>query len=265
MKFIFAFLVLISCHFVADCQSKQLPGFDFKLFDNTTAFELSKAVESEDTARFSEIISASKISINFKEKKFDNSLLDLAIVNSKYKSIVKLLALGANPNLKSLKDGSTPFLTACQYAHSINDISRILVILLKYGADVNLARLYYDQTRSKVPIATETALFRICIDGKLELVKILLEHGAKLDNYRRDGEKSIIYASLFNDELDILKYLLIDKKVPIPSYCYIEQQGTIFEKKIGLREAILNRKQFKDTYQLKLEEEILTFLATNSY
>ncbi|MGH2646044.1 MAG: hypothetical protein ACRDE8_00690, partial [Ginsengibacter sp.] len=63
-----------------------------------------------------------------------------------------------------------------------------------------------------------------------------------------------------NTQLDILRYLLIDKKLPIPDYCVIRNEGSSKEKKITLRQLIYERREVKDFHQQKLENEILLFL-----
>lgn len=240
------------------------PGFDFALFDNTPGQDLARAVEKQDTQKIFQLVRVEKANINYREAKFDQSLLTLALFNGKYNSVAKLLELGADPNLVSTHENCTPFLSACEYFNHNSNMADILRLLIQYGANVN----YVQFEKIKQPSGSEvvlkrTALIYLCNYGTLDCVKLLIENGAKLDIYPKDGEHSIIYEASLNARFDILDYLLIEKKVPIPEYCVIQLPGTKKERKITLREIVENWKRLMDNHQKKLQSEILQFLKQN--
>lgn len=74
MKIIITLLVLIlnSCSLSGN---QNLLGDDFQLFKNTTAWPLAVAVDNEDTAEKRKQILCQKIPVDFKEKKFGQTLL----------------------------------------------------------------------------------------------------------------------------------------------------------------------------------------------
>lgn len=74
MKFIITLLVFIlnSCSLSGN---QNLLGDDFRLFKNTTAWPLTVAVDNEDTAEIRKQILCKKIPVDFKEKKFGQTLL----------------------------------------------------------------------------------------------------------------------------------------------------------------------------------------------
>jgi hypothetical protein len=99
--------------------------------------------------------------------------------------------------------------------------------------------------------------------GSLNQVKLLFGAGVKLDYYPKDGNGSIITISCINPKLDIMRYLLIEKKAPIPEYAVIREKGAINEREISLRELIMERQELKDSHQQEVENEILEFLKLN--
>ena len=204
------------------------PIFDFNIFKNTPVYDLAKAVESDDTVEISKILQDNKENIDFTDPTFGLSLLTLAATNNKNKSIRCLLIFGADPNLRSPIDNSTPFLNACKYYSVLDSGVTILSLLIQYGADVNAVHSQmFDNPGDAGGTYTiqRTALEYLCSFGTLDAVKILVNNGADLNAYPKNGFESLITRASFNGQLDILKYFLLEKKVPIPDYCVLRQKG----------------------------------------
>jgi len=91
-------LLLVSCNRETKVDKIKLLGNDYRLFQDTPAWILAKAVEDEDISKIKEEITEKKINIDFQEPRFGNSLLMLAIGNNQYKTAEELLKLGADPN-----------------------------------------------------------------------------------------------------------------------------------------------------------------------
>jgi len=246
------------------CQQIYSPGFDFSLFKNTSVDKLAKAVEEQDTLKIESLIKKGNLNTDYQEPKFGYSLLTLALHNNKEYSAKKLLDLKANPNIKSPRDNSTPFLIACRFALHIENIGYILSLLIEKGADVNSEQVEELQNSAGEKIKhKKTALQYLCDFGNVSCIKLLVEKGAKLNIYPVNGEGSIITEATLNPRLDILRYLLIDKRVPIPDYCVVREEGTPHERKISLRNLINERKELQDADQQQVEQEILKFLDAN--
>lgn len=240
------------------------PGFDFNNFKNTPVYDLAKAVESDDTVKISKILLIDKKNIDFKDPKFGLSLLTLALINNKNNSVKKLLSSGANPNLISPVDNTTPFLSVCETYYDLNNGPAILSLLIQYGADVNSVQVTEVKNSAGQPyIYRMTALEFLCSSGTLEAVKILVDNGADLNVYPKNGFESLITQANFNSQLDILKYFLIEKKVPIPDYCVLRNEGTPDEEKITLTQLLNERMLKMDEHQLQIKQEILDFLKDN--
>ncbi len=259
-KYLKIYLVLLFISNSAQCQMVgYTPGFDFNLFQHTPAHLLAKAVEAEDTSAIRRYTTKDSIPIDYQEPRFGNTLLQLAIINNKELSSTELLKLGANPNARSFDD-SSPFLGACLYELQLKHPLQTLLMLLDYGADVNSVQLdtTNDQFGKKKHFRT-TPLGLLCIYGTLNSVKVLVEHGANLNGYGNNSE-AILSSAVLSGNLDIIKYLMIDKKAPIPDYVVIRQPGTGHERQMTISD-ILNEHDYSGEPQKQaLREEILLYL-----
>ena len=81
--------------------SSELSNIDYRLFQNTPAWELAKAVQEEDMDNFDKIISENLQIINYQESKYGNTLLMLTIINQQLKPFKALLKKGAAVNTPS--------------------------------------------------------------------------------------------------------------------------------------------------------------------
>jgi ankyrin repeat protein len=246
---------------ITSCRTQiYLPGFDFALFSNSPAKKLAKAVESEDTTAISAVLEEHYVDVNYTEAKFGNTLLTLAVINNKNLSVPKLLEMGADPN-KRANDNSSPFLNACAFAYDLKNPEETLRLLIDHGADVNSIRTdtTNDQFGNKKNFRT-TPLRLLCIHGTLSEVKLIVEHGANLTNYG-GNEHSILSTAALAERWDIVKYLLIEKKVPVPDYVVVRQPGNRSERKITLADILHELDYSKNPEQQKLKEEILRYLA----
>jgi ankyrin repeat protein len=101
--------------------------------------------------------------------------LYLACTNASATMIRQLLDAGADPNGTYASNGETPLMTVI---HSEDNIEA-LQALLDRGADVNI----------KDTVAGETALMWAVRENRVQSVKLLLAHGAKIDIRTRIGKK----------------------------------------------------------------------------
>ncbi len=243
-----------------------MPGFRFELFGNTPLRELATAVEEQDTLKIVSIVKNEKVNIDFFESKFGQTLLTLALIDNKSSSAKILLSLGADPNIRSQIDNSTPFLTLCRYIRQVNSGLGIISLLINHGADVNAVQeeKQVNPAGRKVTIKNSALQYLISF-GAIEDVQLLVEKGTRLDIYPKNGKNSILCTAIFNPRLDILRYLLIDKKASIPDYCYIRDEGKPNQKIITLRDLILDRKEAENIHERELKNEILAYLKEHGH
>jgi uncharacterized protein len=257
-------LILFLALTVNECKSQipvpYSPGFDFKLFRNTPVRDLAEAVEADDPARVRTAVHADKANLDFQEPKFGSTVLTLAVINKKDLAVKVLLDSGANPNLRSPINGFTPFLSACMYADNDAKWLEMLNDLIKHGADVNDKEIEVDTTGGRVDTIITTALQYSVRYGTLAAVKLLVANGAKLDVPPKRGVRSLLFLAAVYPQLDILRYLLIEKHVPVPDYLFIRNEGEPNATKITLRHLLLEGRPYGDPAVEKELKEILEYL-----
>ncbi len=249
-KFFLVIILTIMINNSISCQNNSSlgKGYGFNLFDNTPVSKLAEAVESENILDIEKYVLKDKLPIDFQDSSFGSTLLKLALIRSKIKAAKTLLALGADPNLKSPIDDSSPFLSACANIDLIEKPSETLLLLLNYKADPNSKQIKNQAAEGQEKrMDTTTALEYLVKNGTLTEVKILIDHGANLNMYPINGLNSLITLAVIPGRLNILEYLLIDKKMQIPEYCVIRENGNQPPKKLTitdlLNEITLNGKE----------------------
>lgn len=81
--------LLLSCSNIyreIPVDKSKLSGMDYRLFQNTQAWELAKAVQDENTVKIDKIISENPSIVNYQDPKYGNTLLTLTIMNQQLKS-----------------------------------------------------------------------------------------------------------------------------------------------------------------------------------
>ncbi|WP_426670492.1 ankyrin repeat domain-containing protein [Mucilaginibacter sp. McL0603] len=186
-----------------------LLGGDYRLFQNTPAWELAKAVKDEDTSKIKEEISKNKSLLNFGEPRFGQTLLLMAVKTLKFESAKTLVSLGANPNDQDKYDGSSPLMEAAHINFLGNDTygsdPRYLKLLLEHGGDPNAEQ---KGTRRKGNGTRYTPLLRACAIGNFDYVKILVDAGANV-NYNNEFSMSPLgEAVIVGSNPDVVIYLI---------------------------------------------------------
>lgn len=211
LQIIFSCLVLSCSNINRDkpVDKQDLTGGDYRLFQNTPAWELAKAVQDEDEKKINEIVLKDPKLINYQEPKFGNTLLMLTIMNQQIEPFKTLLENKADVNIHNTYEGTSAIIEACSFKQYN---TRFVEILLQNGANVNDV-----QTDITEPDKVKTALMKAAKTGKLDLVVLLVMNGANV-NYQNDYEQSALSESAIIDRYEISYYLLqngADYKRPI--------------------------------------------------
>ena len=209
IAFIFIILIAIAC-LLFSCSDlsrekivdkSELTGRDYRLFQNTPAWELAKAGEDENTKKIDKIVSENPEIINYQESKYGNTLLMLTIMNQQLKPFKALLKRGADVNIHNTFDGTSSLIKAC--SSKFYNIT-FVKMLIEYGADVNDVEI---GERRKENGTRLTPLIAASRTGRLDLVRFLVSKGADV-NYQNEFGQSALSKSVMVDEYKVAYYLL---------------------------------------------------------
>lgn len=241
----------------------KLSGRDYRLFQNTPAWELAKAVQDENEKKIDEIVSKNSKLINYQEPKYGNTLLMLTIMNQQIKPFRYLLEKKADINIHNTFDGTSAIIEAS--GSKYYDI-KYAEILIQNGANVNDIET---GERKKGNSTRVTPLIEASKTGLLELVALLISNGADV-NYINEFNQSALSESIIQRKYEVSHYLLqngADYKRPIfyrPDYSIpVENQDSNDKGKPMylvdvLREAFLDF----DTDEYRYKMQIVDFLKS---
>jgi ankyrin repeat protein len=196
-----AVIVLTGC----DLTPSRLTGENIRLWEDTPAWNLAKAVSNGDTVRIKKILAKGKISIDYREPTYGQSLLHWAAWNNKANMVEFLLKQGADINLRDYWSCQSPIVLACKYLDIDVEIVRIL---LENGANPNDHATENDSVFDGNMRTPYTPLIGAA-SNSLEKVKLLIEAGADPYCCYEPGENALKEAGTLQ-RFDIAEYLLID-------------------------------------------------------
>lgn len=179
----------------------ELSSMDYRLFQNTPAWELAKAVQDEDTGKIDKIVVENPRIINYQDFKYCNTLLMLTIMNQQLKSFKALLRRGADVNTHNTFDGTSPLIEACasKYYNII-----FAQILIEYGSNVNDIEIGKRRQGNSTRL---TPLIASSKTGNLDMVRFLVSKGADV-NYQNEFGQSALSESVMLSEYKVAYYLL---------------------------------------------------------
>ena len=190
-------LLLSSCREIKVDKSN-LRGWDYRLFQDTPAWELAKAVQDGRVGRIKSIIQEDSTLINYQEPRFGETLLMLAIWNDDYKSFITLLENNANVNIYDTYDGTSAIILTCEYNLGVKYVQK----LLEYGANPNDIEVGERRAGNNTRY---TPLRGAVENGNIETVKLLLQAGADVNYYDEFGTCALKQAAY----LDYNKIVLL--------------------------------------------------------
>lgn len=261
VSMVFALVFLIILNIFTSCQNNRenlvdkskLLGKDYRLFQNTIAWELAKAVEDEDILKIRQVLNNNNRLVNFQEPRFGGTLLMFAIYNNQYKSFKTLLELGADPNLKNTDSGSNSVI----YAADNEDLS-FLKLILAYGGNPNsLETLNENENSDQVKNTALNVAISMSSNNCLEKVKLLVDAGANI-NYPRGGANSPLSHSIIHEKMDVTLYLL-HKGANYKNVIYTRVDGENVYILKSLRECLIDLDNDQYVYKLK----VINFLKEN--
>ena len=213
MKEITSLIILITSITLISCTIEEPSKiYDVRIFENTEAWDLAKAVKQENIRKIKKIIKKNPSVANVKDPIFGTTLLIWSVGTERYNSTKALLEMGVNPNMYD-SDGSTALICASGYSwvdiYAKKD-AKFVDLLLEYGSDPNLPYI----GNSDFYIKGETPLMISAEINSVEKVKSLLRHGAHINAKTETGETAASRAiNLFS--IDAAYLLIVENHAQI--------------------------------------------------
>ncbi|MFT3794328.1 ankyrin repeat domain-containing protein [Flavobacterium sp.] len=207
MKNVFVILLYFSC---LSCFNQEkivdkskLLGNDIRLFQETPAWNLAKAVNDEDTAAIKREVEINMVSIDYKDERFGHTLLSMAIRNDKYESTKTLLTLGANPNAADKYMGTTPIIYAAK-----KDDPKYLKLLLSYNGNPNSAEDAPPIEGNTPRNTVLSSAIGYMDNSSLEKVKLLVAAGADVNSDNKGRTSKPLNDAFMAGKMDVALYLM---------------------------------------------------------
>ena len=209
------FCIAIICFNVTSCREikvdkSKLWASDYRIFQNTPAWKLSKAVDDNNTIKIQKIIKQNHSILDYQDSIYGKTVLMQSIYHHDYNSFEQLLKLGANVNLYDKVNGASAIIIACRYRHSniftgnYKTNAKFVKKLLEYGAnpsDIEIGE------RKKGNSTRYTPLRGAAENGDIESVKLLLQYGADVNYYDEFGSCAL-GESLIQEHYKVVLVLL---------------------------------------------------------
>ena len=204
IKLILITILFISCNNREEILDKsKMLGNDYRLFQNTPAWLLAKAVENGDTSKIINEVFKKGIKVDYKEPIFGNTLLMLAIANSNYTSAKTLLNLHSDPNLTDNYRGSSAIIDASE-----NEDPKYLSLVLKYKGNPNAIESAPIKKGDEVRNTALNTAISLSNRNALEKVKLLVDAGANVNYSNGESTQTPLSYSIIAGKMDVLLYLL---------------------------------------------------------
>jgi uncharacterized protein len=261
---IYLFCLILSCtSFNRDhpVDKSTLTGSDYRLFQNSPAWSLAKAVQDEDEKMIIKIASKEPKLLNFQDSKYGNTLLKLTVMNQQIKPFKVLLKAGADVTIHNNFSGTSAIIESCMFkAYDI----KFAQSLIAHGADINDIEV---GERKKGNSTRLTPLIAASESGSLDFVEFLVKNNADI-NYTNEFGQSAFSESIRLTDYVIALFLLnngADWKQPIfyrPDYTIPSNKRDMNDRGKPMYLVDVLREDFFElsTNRYKLKMRIVDFL-----
>lgn len=192
--------IVLLCLLLSCVGKSELTYRNYRLFENTPAWDLARAVQNEDVKKIDKIVKDNPELINYQEPKYGNTLLTLTVLNQQMKSFKALLERNADVNLHNTFDGSSAIIESCKL--KVYDL-KYTQMLIDYGADINDIET---GERKKWNSTRETPLIS-AVASSMKFVEFLVKNGADI-NYTNEYGQSAFTKSVSLGYYNVSIYLL---------------------------------------------------------
>lgn len=184
---------------------------DIRIYKDTPAWKLAKAVSKENTNEIKKIIIKEPELLNYQDPTYGATLLYWSVGKDYYESAKQLLELGADPNIQTTYLIETPLYLACGYLWHDSDFNqdpKFVKLLLEHGADPDIPfRGYARNDMNSVTPVGEAPLMSSVNTG-IEKTQALIDAGCDINQKDRYGNTAAARA-LYDSKYIDYAYLLI--------------------------------------------------------
>lgn len=224
---IFSFLLisLYSCN----GQNGIIKEFRYSNFDTTSAQDVAYAIRDDNAELIKSSISEKKVPMDILDPQYKMSLLAISIANNKKNAFMALLECGVDVNQRfGIVNQFNALYLAIDYSNTYHDCNDFYIKeLLKRGARATPIEYLTTKGQAVVFSPLFESISETNSKGErcLEISKLLLEHGATLNDKESDAigdnKVDLIEHCLTVKNLDFLEYMLIEKKIKAPKVAII--------------------------------------------
>lgn len=195
-----------------------------RIFRDTPAWDLAAAVRWQNVGRIKAIIKKDPDLLNYQDPHYGATLLLWAVGTEKYRSAETLLQLGADPEIASTHDGSTPLYVAAGYSwvdRFAKKNPRYVELLLQYGADPNnVSFVGHSVPDSFNIVEPSTSPLMNSIGTGIEKTKALVDAGADINHKTKSGRTAAIYALRERHTPEYAHYLIVEQGATVSEPYY---------------------------------------------
>lgn len=222
--------VLIMVSLFASCATRdnhEITMKDIRIFQNTSAWDLAQAVETERILEIEIVANRNPELLNYRDPVFGTTLLMWSVSMEKYGAALALLEAGSDPNIRS-NSGATALFKAISYSWidtKAKQESRYVELLLKYGADPDLVYIGKKKEGVTAPIEKGTSPLMHAVSRSFAKTRTLVEAGANI-NYKTQTNQSAATTALIMEKLDVAYYLIVEKKASVSEPFHFYEIGS---------------------------------------
>jgi len=203
---------------------------NINIFEETDAWELAQAVNSQNTGKIKKIAKQNPELLNIQDPEYEITLLVWAVGMEKFNSVKALLENGADPDIISGHNGGTALYLAASGVswrdRQVHKGTKYIKILLEYGADPNIVCVGSERITTiggKYADVGVSPLMNSITYGDFEKTKALVEAGADINHKTENGGTAAIDALLLHGMIDVIEsahYLIVEKKAIVSEPYY---------------------------------------------